>query len=647
MPPIRTRSTSGSPDQASGTLQAPPSALAEAGEQPRRRRRPPGGGATEHSGHPRHTAASLPSATTLPPPAEAAADTTPNFHTFDRVARAVQARFTQGISPTAIAGTWMDWATHLSRAPGKQLELAQRAWQGMAQFALWLPRAMTGGVEAPPPAANPDHRFADPAWARFPFSSFAAAHQMAEAWWLEAARDVPGMTRQHGDQMRFMLRQLLDVAAPSNLFWCNPVILSRSVAESGFNLLRGAENWLDDVGRELSGKRPAGTEAFQVGQTVAVTPGKVVYRNDLMELIQYAPATATVHAEPVLIVPAWIMKYYILDLAPEDSLIRWLVAQGHTVFIISWKNPDARDRDLGLDEYRRFGVMAALDAISAIVPGQRVHGCGYCLGGTILAIAAATMARDRDDRLASMTLLAAQTDFAEAGELMLFIDEHQLGFLEDLMWEQGYLDTRQMAGAFQMLRSNELVWSHMIRDYVLGEREPVNDLMAWNADQTRMPARMHSEYLRGLFLENRLTAGRYAVDGRVIALRDISVPVFALGATRDHIAPWRSVYKVALFADTDITFALASGGHNVGIVNPPARQRGDHQILLRRHGERYVAPDRWAALAPLHSGSWWPAWEAWLAANGSGTRVAPPGMGAPQRDLPPLADAPGSYVRMA
>lgn len=603
--------------------------------------------AVRAAAHPRHPAAQLPSAIPLQPPPERGLQAPPNFHTVDRMVRAVQARFTQGISPTAIASTWMDWATHLSRAPGKQMELAERAWRGMTQLALWMPHAVRDGTDAPPPVANADRRFADPAWAGWPFSAFAAAHQMAEAWWLQAATDVPGMTRQHADQMRFMLRQLIDVAAPTNIFWTNPVMLSRTAAEGGFNLLRGVQNWLDDIDRALTGKPPAGTEVFQVGGNIAVTPGKVVYRNELMELIQYAPGTETVHAEPVLIVPAWIMKYYILDLSPDDSLVRWLVVQGHTVFMVSWKNPDAGDRDVSLDDYRRLGVMAALDAVSAIVPDRRVHACGYCLGGTLLSIAAATMARDRDDRLASMTLLAAQTDFAEAGELMLFLDEHQLGFLEDLMWDQGYLDTRQMAGAFQMLRSNELVWSHMIRDYVLGEREPVNDLMAWNADQTRMPARMHSEYLRGLFLENRLTAGRFAVDGRVIALRDIGVPVFALGATRDHIAPWRSVYKVALFSDTDITFALTSGGHNVGIVNPPERQRGDHQILLRRHGERYVAPDQWAALAPRRSGSWWPDWGAWLIANGSGLRVAPPAMGAPERDLPVLGDAPGSYVHRA
>ncbi|MBW8269908.1 alpha/beta fold hydrolase [Caldovatus sp. SYSU G05006] len=571
----------------------------------------------------------------------------PSFETLDRSLRAAQARATQGISPLALAAPWLDWAVNLAGAPGKRLSLALHAQVLAARYALWLARSALGR-EAEPVAAPSDARFADPGWSLFPFNAVAQAHLLAESWWLEAVRRVPGVTRRHEEQLGFMMRQILDVFAPSNQPWLNPVIMTRTIREGGLNLLRGAENWIEDLERALAGKPPAGAERFVVGRNIAVTPGRVVLRNDLMELIQYAPATERVHAEPVLIVPAWIMKYYILDLSPENSLVRWLVERGHTVFMISWKNPDARDRETSLDDYRRRGVMAALDAVGAIVPGRKVHACGYCLGGTILAIAAATMARDHDDRLASMTLLAAQTDFAEAGELMMFIDENQLRWLEDLMWDQGYLDTHQMAGAFQMLRSNELIWSRLIRNYVLGERDEMTDLAAWNADQTRMPARMHSEYLRGLFLENRLTAGRFAVEGRVIALRDIRAPIFAVGTLRDHIAPWRSVYKVSLFSDTNVTFALATGGHNVGIVNPPPGWPGSgFQLMTRRHGERYMDPDTWATVAPRHEGSWWPAWEEWLVAAGSGERTPPPPMGAPERGLVPLDPAPGTYVHMA
>jgi len=568
-----------------------------------------------------------------------------SYRTFDRMLRAGMARLTQGVSPVAISDAWADWLVHLMAAPGKQAALAQHASLMLARFGLWLPAAAMGVPrEAPASTELDDSRFADETWSQFPFNAFVQAFLIAEASGLEATRQVPGLVRDHEAEIGFMMRQLIDVFAPPNIPWLNPVILRRSVAEGGRNWVRGLSNWLEDVDHLLAGKPPVGAEAFQVGRDVGVTPGKVIYRNDLMELIQYEPATPGVHPEPVLIVPAWIMKYYILDLAPESSLVRWLVERGHTVFMVSWKNPDARDRDVGLDDYRRRGVIAAIDAVSAVVPDRKVHACGYCLGGTVLAIAAATMARERDDRLASITLLAAQTDFADAGELMLFLDERQLMLLEDLMWDQGYLDTRQMAGAFQALRSNELVWSRLIRNYVLGDRDEMTALTAWNSDQTRMPARMHSEYLRGLLLENRLTAGRFAVDGRVIALRDIRAPFFVIGTRRDHIAPWRSVYKVSLFADTDVTFALVSGGHNVGIVNPPGHSRGSYQLMTRRHGDRYMDPDTWATAAPSHDGSWWPAWQEWLVGGGSSGEVPPPAIGSPSRGLLVIDDAPGRYV---
>jgi polyhydroxyalkanoate synthase len=381
-----------------------------------------------------------------------------------------------------------------------------------------------------------------------------------------------------------------------------------------------------------------------VGRTLAVTSGKVVYRNRLIELLQYAPTTETVQTEPVLIVPAWIMKYYILDLSPHNSLVKYLVDHGHTVFMISWKNPGPEDRDLGLEDYRTLGVMAALDAVAAIRPKRKIHGVGYCLGGTLLGIAAAAMARDGDERLQTLTLFAAETDFTEAGELTLFIDETEVTFLEDLMWDQGFLDTRQMAGAFELLRSNDLIWSRMVRDYLLGERQGMTDLMAWNADGTRMPYRMHSEYLRRLFLHNDLAEARYDVAGRPVTLADLRMPLFAVSTVKDHVAPWRSVYKIHVLTDTDLTFVLTAGGHNAGIVSEPGHPHRSYQLARRRHSDRYIDPETWQRATARQEGSWWPAWQTWLEEHSSGPISAQQALGSPDRGYPPLGEAPGTYV---
>jgi polyhydroxyalkanoate synthase len=425
-----------------------------------------------------------------------------------------------------------------------------------------------------------DERFRGEAWHIWPWNIVHQSFLLNQQWWHNATTGVRGVTDQHAAVVNFAARQALDMVSPANTGWTNPEVLRTTMAEGGRNLVRGGLNFVQDIDTALRGGKPSElSEGFELGRNLAATPGKVVWRNRLIELIQYAPTTGDVRPEPILIVPAWIMKYYILDLSPENSLVKYLVGRGFTVFILSWKNPGAQDRDLGMDDYRRLGVMAALDAIVAITAVPRVHGLGYCLGGTLLAIAAAAMARDGDARFASLTFLAAQTDFTEAGELMLFINESQVTFLEDMMWAKGYLDARQMAGAFQLLRSNDLIWSRIVRNYLMGERTPPFDLMAWNADATRMPYRMHSEYLRHLFLDNDLSEGRFRVDNRPITIADIRAPVLAVGTEHDHVAPWRSVYKIHLFTDTDVTFVLTSGGHNAGIVSEPGHPGRHYSIV--------------------------------------------------------------------
>jgi len=566
----------------------------------------------------------------------------------DRSVHAAIARLTGGLSPAALAEAYMDWAIHLSAAPGKQLLLAQKAAKKAARLARYAtdcaidPKSTERCIE---PLAQ-DRRFEGDGWRQWPFNVIHQAFLLNQQWWHNATTGVPGVTAQHENLVQFMARQLLDVFSPANFFATNPEVLERTLAQSGANLLQGLRHMIEDWEREASGKRPIGAEAFAPGRNVAVTPGKVVLRNRLIELIQYAPSTARVRPEPVLIVPAWIMKYYVLDLSATNSLVRYLTDQGFTVFMISWKNPEPEDRELGMDDYRALGVMAALDAISAIVPGHRVHATGYCLGGTLLAIAAAAMARDGDDRLASISFFAAQTDFKEAGELTLFTSESQVAFLEDMMWEQGFLDGAQMAGAFQTLRSNDLVWSRIVHDYLMGERRPMTDLMAWNADATRMPYRMHSEYLRRLFLRNDLAEGRFVVGGRPIALTDIRAPIFAVGTEQDHVAPWRSAYKIHILTDTTVTFLLTVGGHNAGIVSEPGHRGRSYRVRTQANDDRYVDPDTWFAEAERRDGSWWPEWVAWLAAH-SGEPVAPPALGAPAAGYAPLADAPGTYVLQA
>jgi polyhydroxyalkanoate synthase len=564
----------------------------------------------------------------------------------DRTIRFLMSRMTLGLSPMALAQAYFDWLAHLAVSPGKQLQLWHKGARKGARLAVHLAHcAAQGGIREPCISPLPqDKRFSGAQWQTWPFNIIYQAFLLQQQWWHNAATDVRGVTEHHERVLAFTFRQMLDVFSPSNFILTNPEILERTRAEGGQNLVRGFWNLVEDWERATNGRPPIGAERFKVGDNVAATPGKVVFRNRLMELIQYAPATARVHPEPVLIVPAWIMKYYILDLSRQNSLVRYLVEQGFTVFMISWKNPSQDDRDLGMEDYHASGPMAALDAIGRIVPGRRVHGVGYCLGGTLLAASAAAMARDGDERLATLSFFAAQTDFTEPGELSLFISESEVTFLEDMMWEQGYLDSSQMAGAFQLLRSNDLIWSRLTHDYLMGERRPMIDLMAWNADSTRMPYRMQSEYLRKLFLANDLAEGRYQVSGRPVALGDIRVPIFAVGTETDHVAPWRSVFKFNLLMDTEVTFLLTSGGHNAGVVSAPGHPGRHYRVATKTERDRYIDPDTWLAQTPKRDGSWWLEWTRWLAAHSD--EAGPlPSMGAPDKGLAPLAAAPGTYVR--
>jgi polyhydroxyalkanoate synthase subunit PhaC len=578
-----------------------------------------------------------------------------SFLAYQEMARAFSALFTPGagIAPITPLGALGDWWLHLLGSPPKQLELAQLAteqlWRGLQ---IVLQGADSAACAEPLPQ---DKRFVDPRWREPPFLWLAQALLLQQQWWARATTALPGVTAHHQAMVSFAARQWLDMCSPSNTVCGNPVVLQRTLQEGGANLARGALHALEDVLREALALPPVGVQAHRVGQTVAITPGQVVLRNRLMELIQYTPSTATTHPEPVLVVPAWIMKYYVLDLEPPNSLIKHLVDQGFTVFAISWKNPDASDRDIGLQDYHALGVCAALQAIGKILPGAQTHALGYCLGGTLLAMSAAALGRaarsgpspHRLPALKSLTLLAAQTDFAEPGEMSLFIDEGQVAYLEDRMAQRGTLDKAQMKASFQMLRSNDLIWSYRVLNYLLGERAPVSALMAWNADGTRLPYRMHSEYLRALFLDNALARGRMRLDGVPINLHDLTMPVFSVGAVQDHVAPWRSVFMLHTLCDAEQTFVLTAGGHNVGIVNPPAQARKSSYRLRRwQHEERLLSPEEWLAATPEQDGSWWSAWFDWLREHSSPRKghAAPAALGAAQAGLPPLQAAPGAYV---
>ncbi|MDO5611774.1 MAG: alpha/beta fold hydrolase [Paracoccus sp. (in: a-proteobacteria)] len=560
------------------------------------------------------------------------------FDDLDRLAMAALGRLTGGLSAPAFQAALADWITHLAMSPGKQMSLHWKAMRKARRLLAGLndPMGTEGQRIEPLPQ---DRRFAAPEWQDMPFSAVWQSFLLTQQWWHNATTGVKGVSREHERIVEFASRQWLDMMSPSNFPWLNPVVLKRARDTHGQSLMDGYGFWLRDLVGLLTPNRGGPLPGFEPGQRVALTPGRVVLRTRMMELIQYAPATKQVHATPILLVPAWIMKYYILDLSPENSLIRWLVGQGFTVFCMSWRNPVEKDRDTGFDDYRQ-DVMAALDAVLTTTGAARAHGLGYCLGGTLLTVAAAAMARDGDDRLASMTVLAGQADFSEAGELTLLTTEAQVALLEAMMFERGYLDQRAMAGTFSMLRSQDLIWSRITREYLLGEREDPSDIAAWSKDTTRMPYRMHSEYLRRLFIGNDLSEGRFDAGGKPVFPADIQIPAFLVGTEHDHIAPWRSVWKLMYLLSGDVQFALASGGHNTGIVAAPSNPRAKYRLIGRKAGDLQPDPDAFIADTPKQPGSWWQAWADWLSALDP-AMVAPPRMrgGKSAHDA-----APGRYV---
>lgn len=587
----------------------------------------------------------------------------------DRQAFAQMAHWSSGISPISLTLAWTDWVLHLAHSPGSQVRLWRRAleqgldWARDTAQAAWVQMA-TGRVAAvdPPPAPetaalNDDLRFVSPLWQQWPWRGLATANKAWEAWWQDAS-GLRGMQPHSREQMRFYGRQVLDLYSPGNCLWTNPQALDAAWRSGGSTLLQGlGYAWRDLQAPSASPATPPEVdETLAPGRGVALTPGEVVLRNHLIELIQYRPSTPQVYAEPVLIIPSCIMKYYILDLSPHNSLVRWLVEQGHTVYIVSWRNPDADDALLTMDDYVQEGVLAALAHVQQSTQAP-VHLMGYCLGGTFAAIAAAALGggdavvwrqganagpTSSGAPLASLSLLAAETDFSEPGEMGVLIDEAQVRLLEDMMADRGFLTGRQMAASFQFLHARELVWSSRTRRWLMGEEEVPNDLMRWNADVTRLPAVMHSQYLRTCFLNNDLAEGRFLLVGRPIALRDIRCPVFAVGTVKDHVAPWRSVYKIHRLVSAEVTFVLTSGGHNAGIVSEPGHPGRHFQRFTTATDMPWRTPEEWQASAPEHVGSWWPAWSDWLVSHGSGRQLPAP---RPPRNAR-LGSAPGRYVQV-
>jgi polyhydroxyalkanoate synthase len=536
-----------------------------------------------------------------------------------------------------VAGYWL-------ADPTRAVELQSRL--GKAYLELWgsAMKRMAGEDSAPVAKPDPkDRRFADPEWTSNQFFDFLKqAYLLGSNWADHLVKDASGLDPHTRQKAEFYVRQVANALSPSNFVLTNPELLRETLSSNGANLARGMHMLAEDIqagGGEVK-IRQSDAEKFEVGRNLAITPGKVIYENKLMQLIQYAPSTPTVLKRPLLIVPPWINKFYVLDLTPEKSFIKWAVDQGVTVFVVSWVNPDKRLAKMGFEDYMRQGPLAALDAIEKATGERQVNAIGYCVGGTLLSIALAHMAAKGDDRIASVTLFAAQVDFTHAGDLKVFVDEEQLQALERRMSERGYLEGSKMTNAFNMLRSNDLIWPYVINNYLRGKAPMPFDLLFWNSDATRMPAANHSFYLRQCYLNNALASGNMTIDNVRLDLKKVKVPLYNLATREDHIAPAKSAFLGSKFFGGPVTFVLSGSGHIAGVVNPPGK--GKYQYWTGgKAGSGSL--ESWLKSATEHPGSWWPHWFAWIKAQDATEAPArTPGDG----KLKAIEDAPGRYVRV-
>lgn len=561
------------------------------------------------------------------------------------LSRQAQDAMNAPVDPLNVGTAFMDMYAQMWRNPGKVVEKNlelwgdyMNVWQSAAQS--WLGEKTEPAIEAD----TRDRRFKDPAWQENMVFDFIKQSYLVTARWLQSAvSEVEGLEPKTAQKIDFYTRQFVDAMAPSNFPMTNPEVLRTTLETGGENLVKGLQNMLEDIERGDGSLRISMTDAkaFEVGKNLALTPGKVVFRNDLIELLQYTPTTQSVHKTPVLFIPAWINKFYILDMQPDNSMVKWLVEQGYTVFVISWVNPNETLGRKRFDDYMLEGPVAAMEAIEQATGEKEIHAVGYCLGGTLLSITLAWLhAKKKQNRVLSATFFTTMLDFTEAGELSVFIDEEQLRTMETRMSEKGFLEGADMAMTFNMLRANDLIWSFVINNYMLGKDPFPFDLLYWNSDSTRMPAVMHSFYLRNMYQQNKLIEkGGITIDGVPIDLSTITTPAIFLSAREDHIAPWKSTYSGAKHYGGPVEFVLAASGHIAGMINPPARNKYSHWESKKLPD----TADAWFEGAVEKPGSWWGHWERWLdQKNPAMVPARKPGDG----KLKPLADAPGEYVKV-